>query len=143
MEISGSWDLSHPSNVAIDYLIYEATVNSTISQSPTGNQTSFIFVDDTSPYLEYNQGGWEPNPAVHIDLLHNSGIFNASVTQPLSPNSTVSLDFTGLSTTNSVRVNGPQILYDFQAYLQSSRRVPSLPHPQTLRASDGSPSTMV
>lgn len=141
MEISGSFSLTHPSDVVLDFLIYEATANSTIPSSETASQTSWIFVDDTSPYLEYSRDSWQPNPASYIELLHNSSIVNASVTQPLSQNSTVSLNFTGMSTVNYGLMNDQRSLHRSQVYQGSSHRVTSVLH-QALKDSDGSLSTM-
>lgn len=127
MEISGSFDLSHPSDVVLDFIIYEAAVNSTIPSSDTGSQTSWIFVDDQSPYLKYSQDGWQQNPAVYMDLLHNSSIFNTTITQPLVQDSIVSLNFTGSSTVR------PRVLKDSQTVCRciydrrtgSSHRIPT------------------
>lgn len=105
---SNSFNLTHPSDLFLDFLIYEATVNSTIPRSDAGNQTSWIFVDDTSPYLEYSDGGWVPNPVDYTGLLHNSSVFNASITQPLGQNSTVSLNFTGAL--NSIGPGFPSLM---------------------------------
>lgn len=58
----------------LDFLIYEAAMNSTIPTAETSQQTSWIFVDDQSPYLEYSYGDWQNNPDADTEILHNSSI---------------------------------------------------------------------
>lgn len=94
MEILSPNTATSVSNVFLDYLVYEATASSSI---PNGTvQTSWVFVDDSSPYLEYD-GGWDdsvPNPE---DLNVTDAIFNSTISGPFSSSSTVSLNFTGAS----------------------------------------------
>lgn len=98
IKILTSASSTNESDFLIDYLIYNAPVNSTISTSAEGQLTSGIFVDDRSPYLNYSEGGWSndvldfPGQA---DFNLTDASFNSSVTGPTGPSSTVSLSFTG------------------------------------------------
>lgn len=77
-------------NFYLDYLIYDASENSTISDS------SHIFIDDTSPYLQWSSSGWSSS---HIPTLSESsptsGTFNQSVAEATASGATVSLLFWG------------------------------------------------
>lgn len=83
------------SNFFIDYLIYEASENSTVS---TTEDTSWIFIDDHSPYLNYSDG-WTGN-VLGFPQQGNFNLtdatFNSSVMGPTSSSSNVSLKFTGI-----------------------------------------------
>lgn len=82
----------------IDYIIYEASANSTISGSDA--KTSFIFVDDTSSYLEYSSD-WThtvTNFPGNADFNLTDATYNSSVMAPTSPWATVSLEFFGMIT---------------------------------------------
>lgn len=98
MEVLTSAPETNVSAFYFDYIIYEATLNSSIP-SPT-EQTSWIFVDDQSPYLEYNKGGWSRN-ILNAPFTANFNLtdvaFNSSVIGPMDSSSTVSLNFTGTS----------------------------------------------
>lgn len=98
------------STFMLDYLIYEASVNSTI---PTGHDggTSWVFVDDRSPYLVYQDGSGASSSGVDgtavgwvstvpgftsSDLFNLTDLaYNSSLMGPTSASSTVSLNFTG------------------------------------------------
>lgn len=87
---------SKQSNFFPDYFIYEATINSTIPNSD--NQTSWIFVDDQSPYLDYGDFGWSSD----VPAFSQSGSFNitdisfnSSLTFPTETSSLVMLNFSG------------------------------------------------
>lgn len=100
IEVLSAASTTNRSDFLIDYLIYNATVNSTIP-SPE-KQTSWVFVDDQSPYLNYSQGGngWSGNvinfPGTS-DFNLTDAAFNSSVMGPTSSSSTVTLNFTGTS----------------------------------------------
>lgn len=82
-------------NFLFDYLIYEATINSTISNP----QTSQIFIDDTSPYLTYS-GDWEsgvPTAALSQTLTETDATINGTLMGATVSGATVSLSFIGSS----------------------------------------------
>lgn len=100
MKILSSAPRGNISNIFFDYLIYNATVNSSMP-SPSA-QTSWLFVDDQSEWLEYSgdPNGWDTTvvnfPGTQTFNLTDA-TFNSSVMGPTSRASTVSLNFTGQS----------------------------------------------
>jgi hypothetical protein len=98
IDILTSAAATNESNFLIDYLIYNATINSTI---PTPEkQTSWVFVDDQSEYLQYSNrvNGWSQNVLGFQETPNfnlTDAAFNSSVTGPTSASSSVSLHFTG------------------------------------------------
>jgi hypothetical protein len=98
IEILSSAIGTNQTDFLIDYLIYDATVNSTV---PTPEQqTTWVFVDDQSEYLQYSEGesGWSRNlPGFPETPNFNltDAAFNSSAIGPMSASSTVSLNFTG------------------------------------------------
>lgn len=87
------------SSFFFDYLLYEATPNSSISNSTGG--TSWIFVDDTSPYLQYDDG-WSKVSDVQPQIFGDGqdqnitdASFNSTLMRPTGAGSKVALDFTG------------------------------------------------
>lgn len=99
MEIlAPNFGATNNSNVWIDYIIYEAVENSTV---PTFTaQTSWIFVDDWSPYLEYGDDEWSGTIPYFTSNMTDVA-FNSSVTGPTNTSSTVSLNFTGAALESS------------------------------------------
>lgn len=98
--ISISPEHEDPSDIAgssfqLDYLIYEATVNSTISNSTT----SWVFVDDSNPFLAYSEGDWStPGTTVWVpstSLTLDEVTLNRTLTASTAPGATVYLQFTG------------------------------------------------
>lgn len=97
------------STFMVDYLIYEATTNSTISVGDGGK--SWVFVDDRSPYIVYQDGsgasssgtdgmavGWIPTvPGFTSTKSFNITdlAFNSTLMGPTNASSVVSLNFTG------------------------------------------------
>lgn len=81
------------SNFWLDYILYEAADNSSISNT----ETARIFIDDTSPYLQYSSSNWTPG---HSHTMAEStstraATFNMTVAQSSGPNATASLTFYG------------------------------------------------
>ena len=109
LEILSEATPANMSTFRVDYLIYEATVNSTLPPSETDSIS--IFIDDRSEYLVYSDGhghsssssasgipGWSTSvpgfrPTDSFNLTDIS--FNESLIGPTSASSTVSLNFTG------------------------------------------------
>lgn len=92
-------DIAQP-DFLLDYIIYEAVTNSPIVETDPNSKSSWVFIDDTSPYL-LSPGGWThalPNfPPVGAppDFNLTDASFNLSVISPTSPGATMSLDFSG------------------------------------------------
>lgn len=92
LSISGNFT----SSFFLDYIIIEATENSTIS-SPS---TSRIFIDNTSPYLSWS-GDWTVTTPTWMSFSDSftqvDGTFNGSVTGAATPGAAVTLSFIGTS----------------------------------------------
>lgn len=89
--------ISFPGNDSVfylDYLIYDASENSSIT-NPT---TSTIFIDDTSPYLQYSQAGWTlgHGPSFGSVTSEEAVTLNASIAQATTLGANVSLTFFGM-----------------------------------------------
>jgi hypothetical protein len=98
VEILTSATATNQTDFLIDYLVYYATVNSTIPTSE--QQTSWVFIDDQSEYLQYSEGasGWNRNVLGFPETPNfnlTDAAFNSSAIGPTSASSTVSLNFTG------------------------------------------------
>lgn len=97
VEVLTSASTGTDSNFFIDYLIYEASENSTVSDNT--NETSWIFIDDQSSYLQYSEDGWTGDV---LDFPQQANFnltdvtLNSSVMGPTSSSSTFSLNFTGI-----------------------------------------------
>ncbi|EIM84160.1 uncharacterized protein STEHIDRAFT_159753 [Stereum hirsutum FP-91666 SS1] len=88
------------SDFLFDYIIYEASVNSSIPTTEDG--TSWIFIDDSSPYLTPSDN-WSRNGALPDFSTPLSGenitdaTLNSTVLAPTASGATISLNFTGTS----------------------------------------------
>lgn len=98
--ISISPEHKNASNIAgssfqLDYLIYEATVNSTI----TNSTTSWVFVDDSNPFISYSVDDWStPGTTVWVpstSLTLDAVTLNRTLTASTAPGATMYLEFTG------------------------------------------------
>lgn len=86
------------SDFFVDYLIYEASVNSTI---PTADDSaSWVFIDDTSPYLNVSSDWSRTLPNFAPPEGGNEGItdavLNSTILSPTASGATISLNFTGM-----------------------------------------------
>lgn len=98
MQTSTSANTKNHSNLFLDYIIYEAVLNSTIHTSV--ERRSWIFIDDTSPSLQYSPtSGWSTDGS-EIPLQYNLDMMdvsmNSSLTWPTGSSSIVSVNFTGI-----------------------------------------------
>lgn len=93
-ELSMSYTFDDPegsnANFYLDYIIYDATENATISDF------SQIFIDDNSPYLQWSSTGWSASHTPTLsEMSPSSGTFNESVAEATASGATVSLLFWG------------------------------------------------
>ncbi|KAJ6535385.1 hypothetical protein DFH09DRAFT_1369614 [Mycena vulgaris] len=77
-------------DIFLDYLIYEASPNSTLDTGPR------LLVLDTSPYLAYSQG-WSPTlPSLRSGLTESAVSLNTSVAGAADIGATVAFNFRGI-----------------------------------------------
>lgn len=81
-------------NFEFDYFLVEAPANSSIETSPT----SVLFIDDTSPYLNYSsQEDWTDTTSyLNSNWPQGNVVMNGSSMGVLTAGATVSFTFTGL-----------------------------------------------
>lgn len=95
IEVQNSATVGKQSSFYFDYLVYEATPNSSIPEPTAG--TSWIFVDDKSPYLQYDDG-WSDVQNAQADIDYQNitdASFNSTLTSPTRGGASVALNFSG------------------------------------------------
>lgn len=105
-------------NFELDYFLVEAPSNSSIETSPT----SVLFIDDTSPYLNYSsQADWT-NTTPSLDAPQVNLVMNGSSTGTLAAGATVSFTFTGLFTDHLVScLSGRRMMSRFVFGIQAGQ----------------------
>lgn len=78
----------------LDYIIYDAGENTTISNK----DTSRIFIDDTSQFVQYSSTGWNAEREPQFSSLEPiAATFNDTVTQATAAGASLSLTYWGMS----------------------------------------------
>lgn len=118
------------SDVFLDYLIYEASQNSTLETS------SRLLILDTSPNLAYS-GGWNPGiVGLRSGLVKNAVSLNDSVEGAADLGATVALNFTGACCRCMLRDTHLQLGSGFEVH---GLMVTPFPSPVASYSLDGGP----